>query len=217
MTRPILLDNQRFGRLLVITRAPNNKHNQTRWLCRCDCGNEVVVTGGGLRIGDTRSCGCLHREVMKTASKTHGYSNRGCREYRAWQSAKRRCDYKKYPLYKNHGGRGIKVCDEWLHDFAAFLRDMGPCPPGLTLERVDNNGNYEPGNCKWASMAEQNQNRRDTRFVEYQGQTVTLNQLARISGVSKCALRNRIVEMQMTPEEAVSAIYRNGCKLRKPE
>ena len=146
---------QRFGRLIAERKVRG--HRCTRWQCRCDCGEVRVVFVGHLTSGHTRSCGCL-----KTGRKTtHGKT--GTRVHRAWGDMLSRCYNPNLPNFRYYGGRGITVCDRWRHSFEAFLEDMGEPPEGLSLDRKDNNGNYTPKNCRWATKSEQQKNRRPRR------------------------------------------------------
>src|SRR5262252_3681933 len=143
-----------FGRLRVLQRA--SWKDQKSWLCLCDCGNRVEVRGYSLRSGRTSSCGCWRNE----APVMHGHCRRSgpSREYNSWVCMRRRCQDEKHHKYKNYGARGIQVCERW-QVFENFLADMGMRPEGCTLDRRDNDGNYEPGNCQWAAPKEQAQNR----------------------------------------------------------
>lgn len=174
MGRLIDLTGQRFGRLTVVSRAENDKNKTPRWRCLCDCGKETVVLGHLLRNGNTRSCGCFGREqksalmkkyclehkVRSPAHVTHNASK--TRLYAIWCGMKGRCYGVKNSVYQYYGGRGIIVCNEWLHSFMAF-RDWALShgyQDDLTIDRIDVNGNYEPSNCRWLTLEDQQRNRR---------------------------------------------------------
>lgn len=157
------LTGQRFGRLTVLTREPRapGTQGQARWLCKCDCGSIKTVGSSALRHGLTRSCGCLLHDTLIARNTTHGLAPRTekPRAYSSWANMIRRCTHVNDPRYPEWGGRGITVCERWL-EFPNFLADMGERPPGTSIDRVDNNGDYEPGNCIWATPHQQQVNSR---------------------------------------------------------
>ena len=163
MGRLLDLTNKRFGRLFVVVRD-GTKRGEATWRCWCDCGADVVVKGYGLRNGLTQSCGCLHREVSsniyKSLNLSHGMTN--SREHNSWRQMKSRCGDSNHHAWKHYGGRGIQVCKRW-ESFENFFVDMGERPVGTSLDRIDTNGNYEPGNCRWADAKTQGANRRGTK------------------------------------------------------
>lgn len=157
------LTGSRFGRLTVMRRAGNASTGDAQWLCICDCGETVTVRGTRLRSGESRSCSCLQKEIVSSRNSTHRLSKSP--EYRSWSSMIARCENPKYHHYHRYGGRGITICDRWRDSFESFLADMGPRPSlSHSIDRYpDNDGNYEPGNCRWATPAEQRHNRSDSR------------------------------------------------------
>lgn len=175
------LVGQRFGRLVVLKEgAPipeAGSHRRIAWECQCDCGKTVVRKGRDLRCGYVRSCGCLLREVAGQHMLKHGHNRREngrpkpSPTYCSWQNMKKRCFDPKNRDFPNYGGRGITVCDRWRNSFEAFLADMGERPEGRTLDRIDNDGNYEPGNCRWATNSAQRENQRALPRKQAMGET----------------------------------------------
>jgi len=172
------------------------------WVCRCQCGTVVTVTSVALRKGECKSCGCLRREKTMARCLTHGECRRGkrIREYGAWSDAKSRCYNPRVYNYPRYGGRGIGMADEWRSDYATFLKDMGRCPNGYQLDRIDNDGDYAPGNCRWVPPRTQSNNTRRNIHVG----TETLAQFARRHQVNYKALHRRVHDFGMTPHEAVA-------------
>jgi len=149
----------RFGRLLVLSRAGQTKARKTVWRCRCDCGKELEALSCNLASGNTASCGCLRSELNIETWTTHGHAAANTPEYQSWSAMMARVRSKTGRRYRDYGARGITVCERWLI-FENFLADMGARPPRTSIDRIDNNGNYEPGNCRWATPSQQNANKR---------------------------------------------------------
>jgi hypothetical protein len=191
---------QRFGRLLVVARVESDKNGNSRWLCKCDCGNESTPLGQSLRSGATTSCGCAAIEKASAAAK-HGAS--GTREYKAWHAMVQRCTNPKHHKWHRYGGRGITVCARWL-SYEAFLEDMGPRPPGMTIDRRENDGHYEPGNCRWATPMQQANNREITTFVNVGGEVMSTTEASSRLGPNRSTVGRRIRD-GWNPDNAASA------------
>lgn len=199
----IELAGRRFGRLTVI-RQSDKYTVRPEWVCRCDCGSEVTVKGECLRTGGTRSCGCLKKEKSIERQTRHGFLANGLRPklYDVWEHIKQRCYNQNNEFFNRYGGRGIGMCDEWRNDFQAFISwaESNGYKEGLTIDRIDNDGNYEPGNCRWVTN-EQNcgRNSRNVK-IECNGVTHNIAEWARLMGFS----RHKIIywlKAGKTPEE----------------
>ena len=190
MARLIDEVGNRHGRLTVLERGENAVKGQARWLCVCDCGNRTVVTGADLRNGHTTSCGCWKSEVSAERMTTHGLSS--LPEYRTWKRMRTRCPNPNIEEFDYYGGRGIEVCPEW-EDFEAFYRDVGPRPSAKhTIDRINTNGNYEPGNCRWATRKRQARNTRRNLNLTLHGETHTIAGWSEIVGIKQHALAARV-------------------------
>ncbi len=180
-----------FGKLTVVRRA-NGAASHSKWECACACGRTKVIRGTSLVTAGkpTRSCGCL----AATNAMTHGGTLGGpSPEHVAWRSMRRRCAARRGRDWRSYGARGIKVCARWAKSFPLFLVDMGPRPsPQHSLDRKNNEGGYEPGNCRWATRTEQANNRRTCRMIAYGGETMSVAAWARRHGLSEGALRSRL-------------------------
>lgn len=190
MAKFIDLTGKVFSRLTVISRAPNNKQGKACWFARCKCGTIKIIAAADFKKGTT-SCGCYQRQRAAEVSKTHGMS--GHPAYWVWRSMCDRCRLSTHQAWKNYGGRGIRVCSRWKDSFEDFWVDMGPTYLfGLTIERRDNDGNYNPGNCYWATSMVQNSNRRDNRRIYTPWGYLTIAQAARCSGIGETTLLYRL-------------------------
>lgn len=211
------LTGQRFGRLTVLEMAepyisPKGQV-QTMYLCRCDCGSIKTIRGYALKNGNTKSCGCLVPELSKIANTKHGMRN--TKLYREWAAMKTRCFNSNFKSFADYGGRGIIVCDEWKDDFQAFYNYVSKLPhfmeEGYSLDRINNDGNYEPRNVRWATVSQQNYNQRRTNKVELNGEIHTLKEWSEITGIPLRTLKYRYYANKK-PEEILKKERLNGVK-----
>lgn len=178
-----------FGRLTVIEYSHTHKQRSGKqaavWDCRCECGKNVSVMASNLKRGNTQSCGCLHRQ------QTTRHGKASTRLYRVWCSMLQRCSNPNNSRYADYGARGIKVCERW-HDFKNFLADIGERPVGASLDRIDNDGNYEPGNVRLATTAEQMRNTRANVVIEWDGRSMLQTDWAKMLGIKDQTLIKRL-------------------------
>lgn len=205
------LSGQVFGRLKVIEYS-HTKNKRAYWKCVCECGNLHIANGKYLSCGDTTSCGCSQSEYFVTKHKEA--SGLKTKEYRTWRRIKNRClnpHNNSYPIY---GGRGITVCESWLNSFEKFLSDMGRAPsPKHSIDRKNNDGNYEPGNCRWATARMQNNNSSNCVFIEMDGLKLSVAEWARKFNVSYMLVYKRLrrkwslIDALSTPSKSTSSYH----------
>ncbi len=196
------LVGQKFGRLTIISLSYIHKRSSSYWNCLCDCGNSKTIRGKDIKSGATKSCGCLRKELITERKTTHGMNKTSI--YKTWVEMIRRCENSKRKDYPNYGGRGIRVCDNWRKSFQAFYEDMGEKPKGLTLERINNNGDYTPENCKWATRIEQANNQRSNHKITIDSETHTIAEWSRIKGINPITISNRINTLNWSPVATIS-------------
>lgn len=188
---------QRFGRLIALAEMPRAEKERRKFLFLCECGTETIVLLSAVRCGTIASCGCLRRETAAAQAQsksTHGECHK-TPEHRSWQAMLARCNNPEHHAHRNYGGRGIRVCDRWSGDegYTAFLSDMGRRPKGTTLDRYPNkDGNYEPGNCRWATPRQQLRNTRVNRLIEFRGETFTIAEASERFNKSSALIRWRL-------------------------
>jgi hypothetical protein len=203
MPAPIDITGQKFGRLTAIevTREPGHR----AWMCRCDCGGETIVRAALLTTGHSRSCGCQRKDTLRRMKTIHGGASRGrkARLWRIWAQMRDRCRNHNRPDSPRYADRGIRVCDEWL-DFIAFREwaDGNGYDDTLTIERIDNDGNYEPSNCRWAKRVEQTRNRSNTAFLMFRGEQISVAAAIELCGLPATTVRARL-SRGWTPERAL--------------
>lgn len=196
------LTGQKFGKLEVIRRAPN-RGNCTMWECKCECGNSTIVSAGHLKNGHTQSCGCYFHEALSERNYKHGLSNQ--RLHVIWGNMKQRCLNPNNTKYDNYGGRGIKICDDWMN-FLSFYEwsTTHGYRDDLTLDRIDVNGNYCPENCRWVTPEVQSLNRTDNHYLTFEGRTMTIKEWADEIGLSFRTLEARINRLKWPIEKALT-------------
>jgi hypothetical protein len=196
------LSGQKFGRLYVASLSPErSKAKGAQFNCICDCGTEKLILGSHLRLGRVVSCGCARRERLATSGIKHGMCGTGA--WHSWRDMMKRCYSQKSAHYHHYGGRGIEVCQEW-RSFEGFHKSMGDRPIGMSIEREDVDGNYEPGNCKWIPLSNQQENKRNSLFVVLDGERMCLSVACKKLGISYQRTRDRIKKLGWDFEKAIS-------------
>lgn len=186
------LTGKKFNKLTVLERVCKENTKQTYWICRCECGKETITTSAHLKNGHTKSCGCIQKEVVKKYFTTHNMTN--TKLYKVWRAIIDRTEYSSNKRYKNYGDRGIKMCKEWRKDFKNFYNWAinNGYKEGLTIDRINVNGDYEPNNCRWVTWEEQENNRTNNHYITYKVETHTMKQWSEILGIKYSTLSNRL-------------------------
>jgi hypothetical protein len=202
------LTGQRFGRLTVLKRTDDyispSGNRLVQWLCRCDCGSEKITTSASLKRGTAQSCGCLHKEKWYSIITKHGKAD--SRLYRVWKGIITRCCNNTNHAYEHYGARGITVCSEWKNDFQVFYdwAMANGYSDNLTIDRIDNNGDYTPKNCRWVTFTTQANNKRNNHYLTCNGKTMTMAEWAREIGIPYYVLQGRINQLNWSVEEALN-------------
>lgn len=213
MPKILNLTGHHFGRLVAV-KIDHRRGHMTYWLCRCVCGKNAVVSIAHLRDGHTQSCGCFHKERLDAANLTHGHCAKGARssEFGTWVNIRTRCHNPKNRSYKDYGGRGIFVCDEWIASFQTFFSDVGKKPTSRhTLGRKNNDGPYCKENCRWETTLQQGQNTRSTVNITCFGETHCRAEWSRRTGIPVGAITYRLAH-GWTPEEALTTPLRSASR-----
>lgn len=201
MPNLINLVGRKYNRLTVLSFVGRNKHKQRLYECRCDCGTTLTVVSGNLSEGCTHSCGCYRKEISSENQKKHGECRR-TKEYSTWRGMRQRCNDPKNIGFKNYGGRGIKVCDRW-NIYQNFIGDMGRAPSKKhSIDRIKNDMDYGPGNCKWATKLEQANNTRRNKMIEYNGEIKSLPDWCRSLNLNYRMVASRIYGYKWTIDRA---------------
>lgn len=209
------LNGMKYGRLTVLydTEKINEKTGSKYCMCRCSCGRTIEVMKTSLKSGNTKSCGCLNKERLKKQKIHYKHGGTHTKLYNLWWKIKQRCYCEYDNSYKNYGGRGITMCDEWLNDYIAFKEwaIKNGYKEGLSIDRIDNDGNYEPSNCRWATKKEQANNRRTNIKLAYNNETHNLKEWAELLNINDGTLRSRYVKGYKI-EDVLSKTYLNNKK-----
>jgi hypothetical protein len=216
--RIIDLTGRRFGKLLVVQKGGVNDSHSVLWKCKCDCGNDKTASSIVLLQGYTKSCGCLRKETTNPGNKTHGFSKKNGKRsklYRVWANMKDRCFNTNSCNYSNYGARSISMDNDWVNSYETFHNwaMITGYMEGLSIDRIDNDGNYEPYNCKWSTIKEQSMNRRTNHVVEYENSKYTIGELSEKFNINLSTLSSRI-NRGYSVEQAISKETNKGIKLK---
>lgn len=212
MSKSIDLTGQIFGRLTVIKKVGLSKNKFVLWLCKCTCGNQIIVTSNNLRTGNTQSCGCLATELRRKNLLKHGL--RSTRIYSIWRGMKQRCCNKNSTHYKYYGERGIKICQEWLNNFMNFYNWAinNGYADNLSIDRINVNGNYEPSNCRWITLKEQNDNRRNNNIITIWDKTQNLEHWCKELNIKRSQVY-KLVRKGKSFKEAIITLSKTSLKV----
>lgn len=195
------LVGKKFGRLLVKKFSHIDKGHHSCWHVECECGKNKIVHGFNIEAGNIKSCGCLRNELLVLRSIKHGYGATPI--YHVWASMRQRCNSQNAVVYKYYGGRGIRICDRWLNSFENFYADMGEKPEGMSIERIDNDGDYEPDNCYWSTHFQQSRNMRSNKYITFNGKTLCHVDWSRLIGGGDNLVYQRL-KLGWSEERAIS-------------
>ena len=215
------LTNQKFGKLIVIKYFGKAKDGHSIWQCKCECGNIVNVSSNSLKNNNTKSCGCLSLKIKKSRNKEkcnfykHGKTK--TRLFNIWHSMKQRCLINTNRNYKLYGGRGIKICNEWLNKENGFINFYNWAinngyKDNLTIDRINNNGDYKPNNCRWVSQKQQSNNRRTNHYITYNGETHTIAEWSDITKIKSSTISKRINKYKWSIEKSLTTEVKNTKK-----
>lgn len=204
---------RKIGRLTAI-KYIDVVNNKSRWLFKCDCGNEKVIFSAHVKSENTVSCGCLQKERKIAASTKHGACK--TKTYKIWTGIKARCTNPNRENYNRYGGSGIKICDRWNASFDNFLKDMGECPSNLhSIERIDPNKNYTKNNCKWELLSKQNRNKKNSLLVEFNGEKRPLIEWCEMLGMKYSTIFQRLYKLKQSPNQAFRPLYTSTFEIVK--
>lgn len=194
------ITSKRFGSLVAVAINGKSKNGKNVWKCICDCGATTYVPVGDLSSGNSKSCGCKTKDALRNyvqEKKKNAVKSPHLKAANIWKKMISRCYDQLNKDFPNYGGRGISVCDQWM-DFKSFFNDMGDPPDGMSIDRIDNNGNYEPSNCRWATSTEQARNKRNNVIVEYKGERMTVAEASIKSGIPASTIYSRVTKLLST-------------------